>query len=423
MSISYWGIAVATRSDVGEHFPLASEVRTIAGTPAYMAPEMLDPSQTPLGPWTDIYLLGAVLYELLTQRPPHEAESMMELVQNILRGPALPDHEPELVHICERAMQLDPDARFESALQFRLAVQGYLRHEGARAIAKKADEAFDTWRQLRLDGETTAADATSTKTRFGYQAALDAWPDFDHAKAKLRALDLELAQAELDAGNLESARRTLARVKSPPPALLAKVRAEEQVQRETEQRRERLDTHANEATNRGTRAVFSAFVGAIGIAGPLYRSVFVEATPLGIVAPYLATLIFAVVGAMLMRRALMHSYVNRALVTVILGTVVGNLSLSLMAFRYELGSLWLFQTLPIVWAAAATIAVGTVSRRFWPTALAMTVLCFAAREEPQWVDGLTSAANAILFLNAVWVNRSWSELQKRFARPSLADDS
>ena len=119
----------------------------------------------------------------------------------------------------------------------------------------------------------------------------------------------------------------------------------------------------------------------------------------------------------------MNSYVNRALVTIIIGTMVGDLSLSMMAFRYDLGALWLFQNLPIVWAAGATIAVGTISQRFWPTALAMTVLCFAVREEPLWVNALTSATNALLFLNALWVNRSWSELQKRFTRPSQSDAS
>lgn len=418
-----WGIAVATSAEVGERFPLASEAKLVAGTPAYMAPEMLDPVASPLGPWTDVYLLGSILYELLAQRPPHSAATMTGLVHNILRGPTMPEHEPELVRICARAMHRDPNARFESALLFRAAVQDYLKHEGARAIAKSADEAFGVWHELRAAGETTLADAALAKCRFGYQAALDAWPDFELATAKLRALDLELTEVELEAGNLESARRSLARVKAPPAELLAKIHTAERAQHEAERRRQSLDAHASEATHRGTRAAFSALVGGIGIVGPLYRGTFVEATPLGVVAPYLASLLLAIGGAFLVRRAIMNSYVNRALVTIIIGTMVGDLSLSMMAFRYDLGALWLFQNLPIVWAAGATIAVGTISQRFWPTALAMTVLCFAVREEPRWVNALTSTTNALLFLNALWVNRSWSELQKRFTRPSQSDAS
>ncbi|MFK8003131.1 MAG: protein kinase [Polyangiales bacterium] len=417
-----WGIAVATSAEVGERFPLASEAKLVAGTPAYMAPEMLDPEASPLGPWTDIYLLGSILYELLAKRAPHSAATMTGLVHNILRGPTMPDHEPELVRICACAMHRDPKARFESALQFRAAVQDYLKHEGARAIAKSADEAFGAWHNLRAAGETTLADAALAKSRFGYQAALDAWPDFELATAKLRALDLELTEAELEAGNLESARRSVARVHAPPAELLAKLRTAEQAEHEAERRRRSLDAHTSELTYRGTRAAFSALVGAIGIVGPLYRESFVEATPLGVVAPYLASLLLAAGGAVWVRRAIVKSYVNRALVTIILGTMVGDLSLSLMAFRHGLGSLWLFQTLPIVWAAGAMIAVGTISRRFWPTAIAMTALCFAVREEPRWINALTSATNALLFLNALWVNRSWSELQKRFARPARVGD-
>ncbi|MBA3453112.1 MAG: serine/threonine protein kinase, partial [Deltaproteobacteria bacterium] len=60
-----WGIAVATRDDGTQRFPLASEATELAGTPNYMAPEMLGRGDGPgLSERTDIYLAGAVLYEL-----------------------------------------------------------------------------------------------------------------------------------------------------------------------------------------------------------------------------------------------------------------------------------------------------------------------------------------------------------------------
>lgn len=410
-----WGIAVCM-SAADERFPLASDVQTIAGTPAYMAPEMLDPENTPLGPWTDIYLLGSILYELLAQRPPHEGESMAELVHNIVRGPEMPDCEAELVRICARAMQNDPTARFESALQFRLAVRGYLQHEGARAIAAKADSAFAAWHVHRRGGDMMAADDSFAKSRFGYQAALESWPDFEYAAARLRDLDLEMAQAELGAGNLESARRVVARVDDPPAELLNDLRAAEEALREAKRRRESLAAAANDETHRGTRAAISALLGAIFVFGPLFRSSFVEATPFGLIAPYLASLVLVVGVALLVRRKISQSYVNRALVTIVVAMMVTDLTLSLLAVRYHLGFLWLVQMLPVVWACGATISVGLISRRFWPTALTMTMLCFAVREQPRLVNELTAAATLILFLNAAWVNRGWSELQKRFGR-------
>jgi tRNA A-37 threonylcarbamoyl transferase component Bud32 len=411
-----WGIAVATEQHAGGRFPLAAEVAMIVGTPAYMAPEMLDPVNADIGPWTDIYLLGSVLYEILTRKPPHSGRTTLELVHNIARGPAMPDHEPELVRICSRAMQSDPDERFESAHQFRLALQDYLKHEGARAIAAKADDAFATWKKHRSSGDMMGADAAFAESRFGYRAALEAWPDFEHAETKLRDLDIEMVRSELDAGNLESARRIVARVTNPPARLLARVRSAEDEHLDTEQRRASLTAATDEATHRGTRAAMTAFLAGIWVFGPLLRTSIAEATPLGLTGPYVGSLALALAVVWVARRGIKRSYLNRAVTTIVLGIMLTDLALSLMAVRYDLGFLWLLQALPIVWATSAMIGVGLISPRFWPTALVMTLLCFGVRERPDWVNELTSLANLSLFLNAIWVNRGWSELQKRFSR-------
>lgn len=416
-----WGIAVATATHAGGSFPLASEVTLIVGTPAYMAPEMLDPANAPIGPWTDIYLLGSVLYELLAGRPPHSGDSMLALVHNIVRGPATPDHDAELVRICARAMENDPEERFESALQFRLALQDYLKHEGARAIAAKADDSFAMWQERRESGDLVGADAAFAESRFGYRAALEAWPGFEHAETKLRDLNIEMVRAELDAGNLESARRIVARVTDPPAKLLARVRFAEDDHLDTEQRRASLAAATSEATHRGTRAAMTAFFAAVWVIGPLFRTSLAEATPFGVVAPYVGSLALALTVVYVARRGIKKSYLNQTMVTVVLTMMVVDLVLSMVAARYDLGFLWLTQVLPIVWACGSISAVGLISRRFWPTALAMTLLCFAVRERPDWVNELTSAANVTLFVNGIWVNRSWSELQKRFSRVPLEE--
>jgi len=61
-----WGIAVSLADDGTGRFPLASQATDIAGTPHYMAPEMLLGDPTMLSPRTDVYLLGAMLYEIFT---------------------------------------------------------------------------------------------------------------------------------------------------------------------------------------------------------------------------------------------------------------------------------------------------------------------------------------------------------------------
>jgi serine/threonine-protein kinase len=104
------------------------------GTPAYMAPEQVDGSPGQAGPWTDVYALGAMLYEVLTRRPPHIATGVGGLYQKILHeDPRVPRGPRQLAAVCLKALEKDPRRRYSSAGSLADDLDRFLAGEPVRA--------------------------------------------------------------------------------------------------------------------------------------------------------------------------------------------------------------------------------------------------------------------------------------------------
>jgi tetratricopeptide (TPR) repeat protein len=93
----------------------------MVGTPAYVSPEQITGGRVPIDHRTDVYSLGATLYELLTLRPPFVAERRDQLLAGVLQkeptpprslNPAVPR---DLETICLKALEKDPDRRYRTA--------------------------------------------------------------------------------------------------------------------------------------------------------------------------------------------------------------------------------------------------------------------------------------------------------------------
>ena len=112
---------------------------TAMGSPPYMAPEQISGPGDTTGPRTDVYALGAVLYHLLTGKPPHQGASVEEVLAHVraeavaaprLLNPSVPR---DLETICLKCLEKDPARRYNSALDLSDDLARFERGEPVQA--------------------------------------------------------------------------------------------------------------------------------------------------------------------------------------------------------------------------------------------------------------------------------------------------
>ena len=111
----------------------------VLGTPSYMAPEQAVGNNAAISSVTDVYGLGAVLYQLLTGQPPFAGGATYETIKLLLdtepRQPRLlnPKIDRDLSTICLKCLEKDPKRRYSSALALAEDLERWLKHEPIQA--------------------------------------------------------------------------------------------------------------------------------------------------------------------------------------------------------------------------------------------------------------------------------------------------
>ncbi len=138
-----WGLACDVSPDAKGTFgaPHRSTIRSPAGTPCYMAPELAEGRGSEISARTDVYLLGAILHEIVTGVPPHQGQTLFEVLRNasVSKPPLFGQDVPDpLKEICARALRRDPEDRHASVKEFQEDIQSYLEHEESLRLGSEA---------------------------------------------------------------------------------------------------------------------------------------------------------------------------------------------------------------------------------------------------------------------------------------------
>jgi eukaryotic-like serine/threonine-protein kinase len=190
----------------------------VLGSPNYLPPEQADPKHGTPGPASDVYALGAILYHLITGRPPFQADSLTTLLRQVIEtepvaprslNPSIPH---DLETICLKCLEKDPSRRYYTARALGDDLQRYL--EGKPILAKPPGLAGKVMKWCRRQPALAALVAALFLTFVAGLAGV-LW-QVQRARAgelaarrNAYAADMNLAQAAAESGDLRATKTLL----------------------------------------------------------------------------------------------------------------------------------------------------------------------------------------------------------------------
>ena len=249
-----WGLARVT-----EEFPSANAIHqpnSLGGTPAYMAPEMARGPIEKIDHTCDIYLLGAILYEIIGGIPPHSGRDVMQCLMAAAQNKIDPiDYKGELLDVALKAMATKQSDRYATTKEFQAAVKTYMAHSESLVLSQHAEESLQAARESH-DYQAYA------RAMYGFQESLNLWPENERAQELLDETEMAYADSAKTKGDLDLAESLLTDDNESHQPLLREIRKARQ-EREAHDARLKLARYA----------IAALLLGIVGLGGFSYDKI------------------------------------------------------------------------------------------------------------------------------------------------------
>ena len=191
-----WGLAI----NQGK-----KKLAEFGGTPDFMAPERARNQRDRIGKASDVYLLGGILFQIVTGGPPHIGRTAMDRLAAASQNEIAPtDKDDPLLEIAYRAMATEPSDRYASVEDLQEALSEVTRHAESISLANRSAEL----------AESAAASKDYdrfTRSIFGFRDAIEMWGGNKPAIAGLQKARFAYGQCAFDKGDYDLALQTLDR--------------------------------------------------------------------------------------------------------------------------------------------------------------------------------------------------------------------
>ena len=372
-----------------------------------MAPEQFDEDPAAVGPHTDVYLVGATLYEAVVGKPPQRGDTMRVIRDGILARDevAMPEDTPaEIVAIVNRAMATDPADRYPDIQTLRADLEEFVTHRGSQDLVELADERVAIMDAAHERKDEEAAERAFVEAAFGYRTALDTWSGNHQARTKLGDLvDRRVGQL-LILKAPRAARRALALIDAPDLELVERVDA--QIADE-EADRARFDKFVRDDDRRVGLRVRRVLVLLLGSAWVAWWAAVGWSPPEDLAPLLVGTLVYWLVAVGLVlrvRREMLEVRLNRFIAWIVFAILTAQLlwlGTGMLKGRSVAETL---TTMMLMWSLGLACAGITVDLRILPTAIGYALGFFLCSFDPSHLKWVLAAGAVLIVINTLTIN-------------------